>query len=86
MFKSTFRLAFLLVLLLALKTAAAQDANEAIENMLAYREKQTRSIIKYITEAAATGAWHLRREPWGTLANRGSGNGCLAPEGNHGER
>jgi len=29
MFKSTFRLAFLLVLLLALKTAAAQDANEA---------------------------------------------------------
>ncbi len=32
------------------------------------------------TEPAATGAWHLRETP-GTLANRGSGNGCLAPEG-----
>jgi len=54
MFKSTFRLAFLLVLLPTLKTAAAQDANEAIEKMLAYREKQTESIIKYINSLPKT--------------------------------
>ena len=32
-------------------------------------------------EASATGAWHLMEIP-GTLANRVSGNRCLAPEGN----
>ena len=54
MFKFTFRLAFLLVLLPTLKTAAAKDANEAIEKMLAYREKQTGSIIKYINSLPKT--------------------------------
>ena len=54
-----------------------------IFRLVLYGSDQTDRTDRTEAAAAATGAWHLKETP-GTLANRGNGNGCLAPDGGNG--